>query len=250
MAQVTQLLTRINQTLHSYKLLDNFMGQAREHQHGHSYMARENFKGAIEFRNVRLQYASANEPVFSSLSFRVAPRQRVGVVGRTGAGKSSLTVALFRAVELSGGSITIDGIDHRHVDLGRLRRSLSIIQQEPVLFQGTVRYHISRRAGAGAVLQGTLDGLPPVCIVRACHPVGLTRVHRQYRARGKGGGKGHRALGRGESTLRGGQRLKGYAVIHCGHGHRGGGHLDGRGGLYGGHGGLNYGGHGGRGLLA
>ena len=129
--------------------------------------------GAIEFRNVRLQYASANEPVFSSLSFRVAPRQRVGVVGRTGAGKSSLTVALFRAVELSGGSITIDGIDHRHVDLGRLRRSLSIIQQEPVLFQGTVRYnmapvgkhtdeelwHALERAGLAPKIRSLVGGL-------------------------------------------------------------------------------------------
>ena len=53
-------------------------------------------EGAVEFCDVRLQYASAHRPIFDGLSFKVAPRTRVGVVGRTGAGKSSLTVALFR----------------------------------------------------------------------------------------------------------------------------------------------------------
>lgn len=100
-------------------------------------------EGAIEFRDVRLQYESAAVPVFSSLTFSIPPRTRVGVVGRTGAGKSSLAVALFRVVELSGGSICIDGVDTRQLPLQRLRSSLSIIQQEPTLFQGTLRYNLA-----------------------------------------------------------------------------------------------------------
>ena len=99
--------------------------------------------GAIEFRGVRLKYASAAVPVFESLTFSIPPRTRVGVVGRTGAGKSSLAVALFRVVELSGGSICIDGVDARRLPLQQLRSSLSIIQQEPTLFQGTLRYNLA-----------------------------------------------------------------------------------------------------------
>jgi len=99
--------------------------------------------GALEFRSVRLQYATAKAPVFASLSFSVPARTRVGVVGRTGAGKSSLAVALFRVVELSAGRICIDGVDTARVPLQRLRQSLSIIQQEPTLFGGSVRYNLA-----------------------------------------------------------------------------------------------------------
>merc|ERR1719324_481585 len=81
--------------------------------------------GAISFRNVKMQYASAAAPVFSGLSFDIAPRTRVGVVGRTGAGKSSLAVALLRELELDGGSTCIDGVDVSRVALHALRSRLS-----------------------------------------------------------------------------------------------------------------------------
>ena len=99
--------------------------------------------GEIEFRGLQMKYPSASAPVFSNLSFTVPPRKRVGVVGRTGAGKSSLAVALFRVVEPSAGTILIDGEDYRHIDLRELRRRVSIIQQEPTVFRGTVRYNLS-----------------------------------------------------------------------------------------------------------
>ena len=105
--------------------------------------------GAIVFEEVAMKYASAHRPVFSALSFSIAPRTRVGVVGRTGAGKSSLAVALFRIVELSGGRITIDGVDHTRVPLAALRSRLSIIQQEPTLFRGTMRYNLAPTAEGG-----------------------------------------------------------------------------------------------------
>ena len=69
------------------------------------------------------------------------PRTRVGVVGRTG--MSSLTVALFRVVELAAGAVLIDGVDCRRVGLARLRGALSIIQQDPVLFKGSLRYNVA-----------------------------------------------------------------------------------------------------------
>ncbi|EOD27669.1 hypothetical protein EMIHUDRAFT_426930 [Emiliania huxleyi CCMP1516] len=98
--------------------------------------------GTVSFKNVRLQYATAAAPVFARLSFTVPARTRCGVVGRTGAGKSSLAVALFRVVELSAGSICIGGADHQSIRLQTMRSRLSIIQQEPTLFRGTVRYNL------------------------------------------------------------------------------------------------------------
>lgn len=100
-------------------------------------------QGAIVFQRVELKYPTASCPVFTSLSFTVAPRTRVGVVGRTAAGKSSLVVALLRLVEPSSGGILIDGIDISHVHLGTLRARLSLIAQQATLFKGTVRYNLA-----------------------------------------------------------------------------------------------------------
>lgn len=63
----------------------------------------------------------------------------IGVVGRTGAGKSSVITAMFRLCELSRGVITIDGVDISQLDLGALRQAMAVIPQDPVLFTGSFR---------------------------------------------------------------------------------------------------------------
>lgn len=87
-------------------------------------------------------YASDLPPVLRGLSLQVEKNQRVGVVGRTGAGKSSLTLALFRFLEARQGSIHIDGIDISKINLHDLRSRLAIIPQDPVLFSGTIRSNL------------------------------------------------------------------------------------------------------------
>jgi ABC-type multidrug transport system fused ATPase/permease subunit len=75
-------------------------------------------------------------------SLEIKPGERIGIVGRTGAGKSSMTVALYRLTELLSGSITIDGIDISTLGLKKLRSNIAIIPQQPVLFSGTLRSNL------------------------------------------------------------------------------------------------------------
>ncbi|KAG6778677.1 hypothetical protein POTOM_015017 [Populus tomentosa] len=98
--------------------------------------------GSIKFRDVVLRYRPELPPVLHHLSFEVSPSEKLGIVGRTGAGKSSMLNALFRIVELERGEITIDGFDVAKFGLTDLRKTLSIIPQSPVLFSGTVRFNL------------------------------------------------------------------------------------------------------------
>ncbi|KAL8879725.1 MAG: hypothetical protein Q9198_002721, partial [Flavoplaca austrocitrina] len=94
--------------------------------------------GSVEFDNVWAGY-TREQPVLKGLSFRVNPMERIGIVGRTGAGKSSLALALFRFLEIGAGRILINGIDCLGLKLSALRSRLAIIPQDPVLFAGTIR---------------------------------------------------------------------------------------------------------------
>jgi len=97
-----------------------------------------------------MSYRPGLAPALRGISFKVEAGEKVGIVGRRGAGKSSILVALFRIAEASGspysdamnGSISIDGTDVAHLGLSTLRRSLAIIPQDPVLFSGTLRSNL------------------------------------------------------------------------------------------------------------
>ncbi|PYI31475.1 P-loop containing nucleoside triphosphate hydrolase protein [Aspergillus indologenus CBS 114.80] len=98
--------------------------------------------GAIHFDQVGMRYRPGLPLVLQGFTLHVSAGERIGIVGRTGAGKSSIMTALFRLTELAGGSIHIDGVDIAQVGLHDLRSRLSIIPQDPTLFLGTVRSNL------------------------------------------------------------------------------------------------------------
>jgi ABC-type multidrug transport system fused ATPase/permease subunit len=100
--------------------------------------------GEVVFDRVVARYASHLPPILKGISFRVPAGARVGIIGRTGSGKSTLLQALFRCMEIESGEIRIDGVNIASVSLERLRRSLAIIPQDPILFMGTLRSNLDR----------------------------------------------------------------------------------------------------------
>lgn len=98
-------------------------------------------EGKIEFQNVSLRYNPSESPVLKNLNIMIYSHEKIGIVGRTGAGKSSLISAIFRLAYLDG-VIKIDGIPIHEIGLHDLRSKISIIPQEPFLFSGSLRKNL------------------------------------------------------------------------------------------------------------
>ena len=94
----------------------------------------------IEVDNLVFGYRKELDPVLKNISFKLNPKEHVGIVGRTGAGKSSITVAMYRLAEPDKGSkIIVDGVNILDLGLHQARKAFTIIPQEPFLFSGTLR---------------------------------------------------------------------------------------------------------------
>ena len=98
--------------------------------------------GEITFDHYKTRYRPGLELVLKGVNAEIKRGEKIGIVGRTGAGKSSMTLALFRIIEPAEGSITIDGVDITQMGIGYLRSRLTIIPQDPVLFSGTLRSNV------------------------------------------------------------------------------------------------------------
>ncbi|XP_027764504.1 canalicular multispecific organic anion transporter 1 [Empidonax traillii] len=99
-------------------------------------------KGEIQFNDYKVRYRPELDLVLQGITCNIGSTEKVGVVGRTGAGKSSLTNCLFRVLEAAGGKIIIDEVDIATIGLHDLRKNLTIIPQDPVLFTGTLRMNL------------------------------------------------------------------------------------------------------------
>ncbi|TFY67781.1 hypothetical protein EVJ58_g1400 [Rhodofomes roseus] len=152
LVQMCGMVTRQSAEVETYmssveRVIEYSRGDRIEHEAPHEIKDHKPPKewparGAIEFKDVVMRYRAGLPFVLKGLSLSIKGGEKIGVVGRTGAGKSSLMLALFRIVELSSGSINIDDIDISTIGLKDLRSKLAIIPQDPLLFSGTIRSNL------------------------------------------------------------------------------------------------------------
>ncbi|KZW03562.1 hypothetical protein EXIGLDRAFT_721773 [Exidia glandulosa HHB12029] len=99
-------------------------------------------QGGIEFDDVVIKYAPDLDPVLKNLSFKITAKEKIGLVGRTGSGKSTMALSLFRFVDPTQGKIAIDDVDITSIGVEDLRSRLTLIPQDAVLFKGTIRENL------------------------------------------------------------------------------------------------------------
>ncbi len=100
--------------------------------------------GEVKAQNLKVRYAPHLPQVLKGVNFTIPAGTKVGIIGRTGSGKSTLFQTLFRFIELEEGEIVIDGVDIASIPIERLRKSMAIIPQDPTLFMGTIRNNLDR----------------------------------------------------------------------------------------------------------
>lgn len=137
-------LAEVENGMNAVERLQYYGSKLEEEAPLHTVEIRESWpeNGEIVFDNVQMRYRENLPLVLQGLSMHVNGGERIGIVGRTGAGKSSIMSTLFRLVEISGGSITVDGVNISTIGLYDLRSRLAIIPQDPTLFHGTVRSNL------------------------------------------------------------------------------------------------------------
>ena len=99
-------------------------------------------EGSIRFENYSVQYRPETEIVLKNLNFEINPREKIGIVGRTGSGKSTIALCLFRILEAKEGKIYMDDVDISQIGLKKLRSNITIIPQDPTLMEGSLKFNI------------------------------------------------------------------------------------------------------------
>lgn len=143
LGQVAAVLTRYHQAKTSLETLNGIMQLPAERPPDRVFVHRPVLKGAIELKNVTFSYPGQKLPALSDVSFRIAPGERVGLIGRIGSGKSTIEKLVLGLYEPDSGSVLVDGTDVRQIDPADLRRNIGCVPQDVVLFHGSIRDNIT-----------------------------------------------------------------------------------------------------------
>jgi ATP-binding cassette subfamily C protein LapB len=176
LGQVAQLLSRLHQARVAYRTLDAVMRLPVERPVGTRFVHRPRLNGEIELRNVTFTYPGQKTPALNRVSFRIAPGERVAIIGRIGSGKTTVEKMVLGLYEPDSGSVLIDGTDLRQIDPADLRRNIGAVPQDVMLFAGTIRENITigaPHADDAAMLRAA--GLAGVDLFAGRHPAGYDR---------------------------------------------------------------------------
>ena len=143
LAQLAQLLTRVNQSLASYKALKDLMAQPREHAPNVTFIPRERIEGAIELRDVSFRYEGQQSGGLEKVNIKINPGEKVAIIGRVGSGKTTLSKLILGLQKPTEGAVLVDGCDLRQFDKADLRKNFGTVLQDIWLMSGTVRHNIA-----------------------------------------------------------------------------------------------------------
>ena len=146
MGQVASLMTNYEDTKTSYETLNNIISQPSERPNGKKFVERPDFSGHIEFVDVTFSYPNTEVPALKNVSFVINPGEHIAIIGRIGSGKSTIAKLILGLYEPDSGQILIDGIDIKQIDPADLRKHMSYVSQDIMLFRGTVKDNITFRA--------------------------------------------------------------------------------------------------------
>lgn len=175
-SQAAILLTKYRQSQTSLNSMDNVMQMPVERPHDKNFLHLPKVKGSIEFNNVSFSYPNQLVNALENISFKIKPGEWVGIVGRTGSGKSTLEKLILKLYQPTSGSILIDGTEMQQLDPAELRYHIGYVPQDVVLFNGTIRDNIaigSPQADDVAIMRAAK--LSGVSSFVSNHPEGLER---------------------------------------------------------------------------
>jgi ATP-binding cassette subfamily C protein LapB len=142
MSQVAALLTKYYQSSHSLSSLNTVMGLPVERPHGKNFLHHGELEGGVEFHQVNFQYTPQSLPALKNISFKISPGEHVGIIGRIGSGKTTISKLILGLYQQTSGMIRLDDIDQHQIDLAHLRHSMGYVPQDVTLFYGSVKDNI------------------------------------------------------------------------------------------------------------
>ena len=139
MGQIASLITHFEQTQTAYRALDALMQQPVERSEEKQYVRRVKFDGGIELKSVDFAYPEVDRNTLSGISLNIKPKEHVGIIGKVGSGKTTITKLIVGLYSPTAGTMSIDGIDINQIDPADLRHHIGYLSQDVELMRGSIR---------------------------------------------------------------------------------------------------------------
>jgi len=142
MGQIANLATHFHQTQNALRVLDGIMALQTDISRDRTYINLPEVKGNIEFDHVSFSYTDARYPVLSNIDLHIKQGEHVGIIGRTGSGKSTIEKLILGLYQADSGAVRLDGIDLQQIAPAEIRSHIGFVQQDVMLFYGTLRENL------------------------------------------------------------------------------------------------------------